>query len=126
MNWADFPSITSFGESNLSAHFLQKSAQDTYAYDVKLIQSTDDGDTWNTSFKPHTDNTNTEHGFVSKIALTDDSYLAVWLDGRQMAYAETDSTIQKQMSLRSAVINTNGELIQEYLLDNRVCDCCQN
>ncbi|PTM07197.1 MAG: hypothetical protein DA407_10720 [Bacteroidetes bacterium] len=125
VNWADFPSITSFGELNLVAHYLQKSADDTYAYDVKLIQSIDNGENWNTSFKPHTDNTNTEHGFVSKMALANDSYLAVWLDGRQNAYAETDSTIQKQMSLRSGAFNNKGELLQEYLLDNRVCDCCQ-
>ena len=125
VNWADFPSITSFGESNLVAHYLQKSADDTYAYDVKLIQSTDNGENWNTSFKPHTDNTNTEHGFVSKMALANDNYLAVWLDGRQNAHAETDSTVQKQMSLRSGTFNNKGELLQEYLLDNRVCDCCQ-
>lgn len=125
VNWADFPSMTSFGSSNLVAHYLEKSADDTYAYDVKLIQSSDNGETWNTSFKPHTDNTHTEHGFVSKMALNDDSYLSVWLDGRQNAYAETDSTIQAQMTLRSAIINNKGELLQEYLLDNRVCDCCQ-
>jgi len=125
VNWADFPSITSFGESNLAAHYLQKSADDTYAYDVKLIQSSDNGETWNTSFKPHTDNTNTEHGFVSKVAIDNNSYLSVWLDGRQVAYAETDSTLQKQMSLRSAVFNSKSELIEENILDNRVCDCCQ-
>lgn len=125
VNWADFPSMTSFGSSNLVAHYLEKSADDTYAYDVKLIQSSDNGETWNASFKPHKDNTNTEHGFVSKMALNDDSYLSVWLDGRQNAYAETDSTIQAQMTLRSAIINNKGELLQEYLLDNRVCDCCQ-
>ncbi|MEZ4797781.1 MAG: sialidase family protein [Flavobacteriaceae bacterium] len=125
VNWADFPSITSFGESNLSAHYLEKSADDTYAYDVKLIQSTDNGETWNEAFKPHSDNTNTEHGFVSKVAIDKNSYLAIWLDGRQMAYAETDSTIAAQMTLRSAVFNKKGELIEEHLLDNRVCDCCQ-
>lgn len=125
VNWADFPSMTSFGSSNLVAHYLEKSADDTYAYDVKLIQSSDNGETWNASFKPHTDNTNTEHGFVSKMALNDDSYLSVWLDGRQNAYAETDSTIQAQMTLRSAIINNKGKILQKYLLDNRVCDCCQ-
>jgi hypothetical protein len=125
VNWADFPSITSFGASNLSAHFLEKSADDTYAYDVKLIQSTDHGETWNDAFKPHSDNTKTEHGFVSKVAINDSSYLSVWLDGRQNAYAETDSTITAQMTLRSAIINDKGEIIEEHLLDNRVCDCCQ-
>ncbi|MCB0462768.1 MAG: hypothetical protein R2816_07920 [Flavobacteriaceae bacterium] len=125
VNWADFPSITSFGNSNLSAHYLEKSADDTYAYDVKLIQSTDKGETWNEAFKPHSDNTNTEHGFVSKVAIDNNSYLSVWLDGRQNAYAETDSTIVAQMTLRSAFINDRGEIIEEHLLDNRVCDCCQ-
>lgn len=125
VNWADFPSITSFGASNLSAHYLEKSADDTYAYDVKLIQSTDYGETWDEAFKPHSDNTHTEHGFVSKVAIDDKSYLSVWLDGRQNAYAETDSTVAAQMTLRSAIINDKGELIEEHLLDNRVCDCCQ-
>lgn len=125
VNWADFPSITSFGASNLSAHYLEKSADDTYAYDVKLIQSTDHGETWDEAFKPHSDNTHTEHGFVSKVAIDDKRYLSVWLDGRQNAYAETDSTVAAQMTLRSAIINDKGELIEEQLLDNRVCDCCQ-
>lgn len=125
VNWADFPSITSFGTSNLSAHYLEKSADDTYAYDVKLIQSTDYGETWDEAFKPHSDNTHTEHGFVSKVAIDDKSYLSVWLDGRQNAYAETDSTVAAQMTLRSAIVNDKGEIIEEYLLDNRVCDCCQ-
>jgi hypothetical protein len=125
VNWADFPSITSFGASHLSAHYLEKSADDTYAYDVKLIQSTDHGETWDEAFKPHSDNTHTEHGFVSKVAIDDKSYLSVWLDGRQNAYAETDSTVAAQMTLRSAIVNDKGELIEEHLLDNRVCDCCQ-
>lgn len=125
VNWADFPAISSFGASNLVAHYLQKSADDTYAYDVKLVQSENHGETWDSAFKPHTDNTHTEHGFVSKVAINDDSYLSVWLDGRQNAYAEKDTTIVAQMTLRSGIFNNKGEMLQEYLLDNRVCDCCQ-
>lgn len=124
LNWADFPSVTSFG-NNLAAHYLEKSANDTYAYDVKLTISNDDGNTWSKAITSHTDNTNTEHGFVSKVAMNDDSFISVWLDGRQMAYAEKDSTITKQMTLRGAVFNSNGTLEKEYLLDGRVCDCCQ-
>lgn len=125
VNWADFPAITSFGEESLAAHFLDKSAADTYAYNVKLTLSNDNGNTWNEAFIPHNDNTNTEHGFVSKVALSDDAFLAIWLDGRQMAYAEQDSTIVKEMTLRSATINAKGEILSEDLLDGRVCDCCQ-
>lgn len=125
VNWADFPSITSFGESGLAAHYLDKSADDTYAYNVKLTLSNDNGNTWNSAFIPHTDNTITEHGFVSKVATNDGNFIAVWLDGRQMAYAEKDSTIKKEMTIRSAIINKEGTLLHEYLLDSRVCDCCQ-
>ena len=35
------------------------------------------------------------------------------------------TTITAQMTLRSAFINDKGELVEEHLLDNRVCDCCQ-
>ena len=124
LNWADFPSVTSFG-NNLAAHYLEKSASDTYTYDVKLTISNDDGNSWSDTITPHTDNTNTEHGFVSKLAMNDNSFLSVWLDGRQMAYAEQDSTIAKQMTLRGAVFNSKGKRENKYLLDNRVCDCCQ-
>ncbi len=124
INWADFPSIASFG-NNLVAHYLEKSAEDTYAYNVKLTISNDDGNNWNNAFTPHTDNTNTEHGFVSKTQMDNNSFLSVWLDGRQTAYAEQDSTIAKQMTLRAASFNNKGNTENEYLLDDRVCDCCQ-
>ena len=29
------------------------------------------------------------------------------------------------MSLRSAIINSEGEIIEESEIDNMVCDCCQ-
>ncbi|MBN4047114.1 hypothetical protein JYU05_01055 [bacterium AH-315-P13] len=125
VNWADFPSITSFGENGLAAHFLDKSAEDTYAYNVKVVLSNDNGNTWEKPFIPHTDNTNTEHGFVSKVATNDGNFLAVWLDGRQTEYAKKDSTIVSQMTIRGAKIDKDGTVLNEYLLDSRVCDCCQ-
>ena len=124
VNWADFPSISSFG-NNLIAHYLKKSAPDTFAYDVQLVTSNDGGETWNSSVRPHFDNTNTEHGFVSKIGLNNDSAIAVWLDGRQMAEAEKDSTIVHQMTLRGAKLDTKGIVKESYIIDDRVCDCCQ-
>jgi len=125
VNWADFPSMVSFGKENLVAHYLEKSAPDTFTYDVKLTVSNDGGSTWNTAFAPHTDSTHAEHGFVSKVDMSDNSFLSVWLDGRQTAYAEKDSTITKEMTLRSAKIGKDGTLLQEHLIDSRVCDCCQ-
>ncbi|NNF75393.1 MAG: exo-alpha-sialidase [Flavobacteriaceae bacterium] len=125
VNWADFPSLSAMNDGNLVAHFLEKSGPDTYAYDVKLTISNDDGKSWMPSFKPHNDDTETEHGFVSKLRLSDSTLMATWLDGRQYAYAKADSSIMEQMSLRSAIIDTNGNLLREFLIDERVCDCCQ-
>ena len=125
VNWADFPALSTFGKDNLVAHYLEKSASGTYTYDVKLTISNDNGETWQKGFKPHTDHTESEHGFVSKIAISDRIFMNVWLDGRQFAYAEKDTTIQKEMTLRAAKINVNGKILEEFLIDNRVCDCCQ-
>ena len=125
VNWADFPSITSFGKQSLAAHYLEKSAKGTYTYDVKLTLSNDNGNTWSKAIMPHTDNTNSEHGFVSKVDMNNGTFLTAWLDGRQYAYSENDSTITKEMTLRAATIDKDGILSQEFLLDERVCDCCQ-
>jgi hypothetical protein len=125
VNWADFPSMTSFGENHLSSHYLEKSANGTYTYDVKLTFSDDEGNTWKQPITPHTDNTNSEHGFVSKLDLNNNSLLTVWLDGRQYAYSEENDFITKEMTLRGAIFNTKGDLLNEYLIDERVCDCCQ-
>ena len=64
-------------------HWLQKSGPDTYAYDVRLSYSKDDGKTWSPSFIPHHDGTKTEHGFASLFPLGD-GLGAIWLDGRNM------------------------------------------
>ena len=65
------------------AHWLQKSGPSTYAYDVRLSHSTDDGKTWSPSFLPHHDGTQTEHGFASLFPMGD-GFGLVWLDGRAM------------------------------------------
>jgi hypothetical protein len=125
VNWADFPGLVSFGKTNLASLYLEKSANGPYTYDVKLKLSNDSGNTWNLPITPHTDNTNSEHGFVSKLALNDDTLLTVWLDGRQYAYAEENDSIAKEMTLRGAILDQNGKMLHEYLVDERVCDCCQ-
>ena len=125
VNWADFPSIEHWDNEKMVAHFLRKSGPDTYAYDVMLSVSQDYGKTWSKPFVPHRDGTLTEHGFVSKTGITDSTYMAVWLDGRQFAYAKKDSTLTSQMSLRSAIFNDIESIVAEHVVDNRVCDCCQ-
>src|SRR5687767_13127764 len=53
VNWADVPSVLRLPSGVLVAHWLQKSGPSTYAYDVRLSHSTDDGKTWSASYLAH-------------------------------------------------------------------------
>ncbi|MCA1565559.1 MAG: hypothetical protein LC803_07960 [Acidobacteria bacterium] len=45
VNWADFPSVIALADGSLAAHWLVKSGRSTYAYDVNISRSKDDGRT---------------------------------------------------------------------------------
>jgi len=123
VNWADFPSIEVLDAKHLSAHWLQRNGRSTYAYGVRIAQSSDGGTTWSTPLTPHRDSTQTEHGFVSM--WHEGSTLgAVWLDGRKFSKEGHDSS--NEMSLVSTTISANGIRGAEQRLDERTCDCCQN
>ena len=64
VNWADTPGVF-VARDRLVAHWLRKSGASTYAYDVMLATSADDGATWSAPLTPHHDGTQSEHGFVS-------------------------------------------------------------
>jgi len=106
-----------------AAHWLAKSADSTYAYDVMLTVSDDAGETWSEPFRPHTDGTPTEHGFVT-IFPWRDAIGVVWLDGRDMTGGHGDHGAGG-MTLRSALVSPAGELLDGQLVDGLVCDCCQ-
>lgn len=124
VNWADMPSVVPLGGGQLAAHWLQKSADLTYAYDVMYTQSADDGVSWSEPMRPHTDGTPTEHGFVSMFADGDGTGL-IWLDGRKMVNESTDDPIASGMTLRAASISPGRMLHREQLIDELTCDCCQ-
>jgi len=122
VNWADFPSLAVMPNGELAAHWLQKSGEGTYAYDVTIARSTDAGETWGQPLTPHRDGTQTEHGFVSLLGRPDGSLTAIWLDGREMKSGSGD---HGNMTLRHARIGRDGALSAEAVLDPRVCECCQ-
>ena len=129
VNWADFPSVIALADGSLAAHWLVKSASSTYAYDVNIARSKDGGKTWGKPVVPHTDKTQTEHGFVSLIALPDGRAGAIWLDGRNLKDVKDEgdehTPLPVSMTLRYAAIDADGKLSDETQLDERVCECCQ-
>ncbi len=130
VNWADFPSLATFYRKpdNVAAHWLQKSANGTYDYDVRIALSGDGGQHWVPSFIPHRDGAAAEHGFVTMFPLQNGRMFAVWLDGRNTKGSEghNDSHAHSgAMTLRTAEFDEAGNLSEEAELDARVCDCCQ-
>jgi hypothetical protein len=126
VNWADFPSVASVGGDTLAAHWLARSGPGTYAYDVVMAISPDGGASWSDPFTPHTDGTQTEHGFVALFAAPAGGVGAVWLDGRAMGGGHGEGA-DGAMTLRYARFEgLGGTPLDEALLDERTCDCCQN
>ncbi|MBX2963890.1 MAG: exo-alpha-sialidase [Cyclobacteriaceae bacterium] len=127
VNWADYPMAISNDQGKFISHFLEKSGEDVFAYDVKVATSPD-GKTWSTPFLLHDDAKQAEHGFVSWIPY-DENFFVSWLDGRNTVTADganhADHGHRGMMSLRSAVLNSDGKKLEEWELDTRTCDCCQ-
>jgi hypothetical protein len=128
VNWADVPSVIELADGTLAAHWLQKSGSGTYAYDVRLSFSKDDGQTWTPSVTPHHDGTQTEHGFASLVQMpaSPGGLGLVWLDGRAMGATPDGHGGHGggDMSLRFAAFDRTGKQTAETAVDTRVCECC--
>lgn len=132
INWADFPQIAAY-DNYMVATFLQKSADEAYTYDIYYTVK-EGQNSWKAPVKLHRDNTKTEHGFVS-ISPGNDGFFISWLDGRNTVNNEQsvpnghDNGSHEHstgaMTLRSTMVNFEGDLGKESLIDSRVCDCCQ-
>ena len=127
VNWADFPSITARNGEPIAVHWPQKIPGGTYAYNVNITNASSD---WEHVIAPHNDNTPTEHGFVSMAPASDSTFVTIWLDGRNTVNSgghddhDTPSGIASAMTLRAAVIDADLNVLESYLIDESVCDCC--
>ena len=121
VNWADIPCIAQAGNGAVVATWLQHSGPGTYAYDIGVARSVDDGRTWTMLGTLNDDRIVGEHGFVS-MTVQGDNLRAVWLDGREMTGDGHSGHGGGDMTLRTAVI---GDTISpSTLLDARTCECC--
>jgi len=125
VNWADFPSLIVHNEL-MVAHWLQKRDEGTYDYDVRMAMSNNSGKSWNDSFIPHKDSVSAEHGFVSMLPMQNSQVFVTWLDGRYTkGGGHGDHSGGGAMTLRAAIFDSEGNVVEEWELDDRVCDCCQ-
>lgn len=133
VNWADFPNVAIADNGDWVTFWLERSGDAPYAYDIRMVRSSDDGRTWSAPFSPHDDGTQTEHGFVSMAAVGGDRVLVVWLDGRATAKPDHGASGADghaahghagAMQLRSAIVRRGGRIEAPALIDERVCSCC--
>lgn len=127
VNWADTPHIEATVDGALWAHWLQKSAAATYAYDVALTRSGDGGLTWSEPLRVNDDGTPTEHGFVAMWPAARDRLGIAWLDGRNTGggHGGHDGHGGGAMTLRTATFDAALARHDERELDTSTCDCCQ-
>ena len=122
VNWADFPSVVALSESQLAAHWLERTGSSRYAYGVRVARSLDGGATWSQPVAPHRDRSDSEHGFVSMFRFGSHVGI-VWLDGRKHASARSEA--EAEMSVRFTTLSRDGQLGADQEIDGRACDCCQ-
>ncbi len=127
VNWADFPSLI-VNEEQMAAHWLQKRDEGTYDYDVRVSFSSNAGQTWGESIIPHKDGVAAEHGFVSMLPMENGKTFITWLDGRNTkggGHEGNDHGGAGAMTLRAGIFDKEGNTLEEWELDDRICDCCQ-
>jgi hypothetical protein len=125
-NWADFPGVGVFADGSVMVHWLARSGAATYDYNVTARISKDSGQTWGGPFLVNTDGGKGEHGFVS-FAATSKGMGVAWLDGRETkgGHAGEHAMAGGAMTLRFAEFTSDGARTREFVLDAKVCDCCQ-
>lgn len=126
VNWADYPMMAR-NENAFIAHFLDRSADGKFTYDVKFTTSNSTDTTWAKPKILHDDGKQAEHGFVSLVPYGD-KFFVTWLDGRNTVLEGMENMNHDhhgEMSLRAAILDSNGNKLNEWELDKRTCDCCQ-
>ena len=121
-NWADFPEMGVAKDGTLFVTWPQQSGPGTYAYDIAVAKSDDQGETWTLMGTLNDDRVLGEHGFVSIVPEGEDGVRAFWLDGRAMSGDGHMGEGGGDMQLRTAIINDKVQ--KSELLDDRVCECC--
>ena len=87
---------------------------------MRISRSTDGGVTWGEPWRPHEDAEKGEHRLrLTLFPLADGGSGLVWLDGRRFAAGE------EVMTLRARTLDASGAPLEEMLVDDAICDCCQ-
>ena len=124
VNWADFPSVAAYNESNVALHWLRKTGPSSFDYNVELSISSDGGLNWSVPIVPHSDRSPSQHGFLTMSGSQDGALVLLWLDGRAYGRGSLQAS-PDAMQLRATRISTEGTLLLDRPVDMQTCSCCQ-
>jgi hypothetical protein len=116
VNWADRPRFALGHDDSSLVTWLESNG---HGYGIKYMFSRESGAAYTEAKWLHQDQEGSEHGFVSLVPLKLGGFFAVWLQGGAFG---ADNAYQT--SLMGLVINADGVLGDEFVLDDKVCDCC--
>ena len=116
VNWADRPRFALGHDGSSLVTWLESNG---HGYGVKYMFSRESGAAYTEAKWLHQDQEGSEHGFVSLVPLKLGGFFAVWLQGGAFG---ADSAYQT--SLMGLVISADGVPGDEFVLDDKVCDCC--
>jgi hypothetical protein len=113
-NAADVPSVRALGDGSLVAAWPEVAPDQESGYDLRLSWSADAGRTWTPPVSPHRSDPEAQHGFASLFPVRGGGFGLVWLDGRETV----------NVTLRAAEYGPDRVKRRDFLLDDRVCECC--
>lgn len=118
-NTADTPSVQCLNEKICFAHWLEKTNEQTFAYDAVIASSEDAGTTWKqlgTIRATRPNQIENYDGFLSFVT-EGNAIRTFWIDGSK------DDGKEHAMQLSTAELTTQG-LQNKTIIDDSICSCC--
>ncbi len=112
LNWADSPSVTFLPDGRLAAHWLERH-DSAGAYGIRIAFARDPEAGWTTAFASTRPTADGYEGFVSLGA-----------SGREVHASFLDHS-KPVTALRVARFGSDGRFLDDRVLDDDVCSCCQ-
>ncbi len=112
---AESPSVISFPDGSLLAEWVEVpsgASEAEYIY----VSASKDGVRWTAPVMAHQDRSPVQHALVSMVASGDREASLVWLEALKGEDAPS--------VLKRTVVNSDGKVVKEEILDSDVCTCC--
>jgi len=114
---AEMPEVISLSDGTLVAHWVESPpSEGSEDAEFSYASVSHDGVRWTPPVMIHKDRSMVQHGLASIVASGDRETSIVWLEALKGPDGPT--------SLKRSVVNGEGKVTKEEVLDSDVCECC--